>query len=187
LEEAKGKVGEKVGKVLGSSVGLRRRLKEVAARRDLTTQGLLGNYEASDRIELYPQVITAAAEVLGISPRYLKSVVFIHLSVWAMAHEAYDLDGQRGYGFAPSPRTSPFNRESPTHVALVQVFTDRLIRRLKDPNLQAAFEKLSKQQPEPYTRWQPMRKLPLERLRMLLLAARASPPALGLPGVGDIE
>jgi hypothetical protein len=67
-------------------------------------------------------------------------------------------------------------------VTLVQAFTDRLIHLLKDPNLQAAFEKLSKQQPEPYTRWAPMRKLPLEKLRMLLLAARASAPALGLPG-----
>ena len=113
------------------------------------------------------------------------SVAFIHLSAWALARESYDLDGQRGYGFAPSPRTSPFNRESPAHVTLVQAFTDRLIRPLKDPNLQAAFETLSKYQPEPYTRWGPMRKLPLEKLRMLLLAARASASALGLPGAGD--
>jgi hypothetical protein len=67
-------------------------------------------------------------------------------------------------------------------VTLVQAFTDRLIHLLKDPNLQDAFEKLSKHQPEPYTRWAPMRKLPLERLRVLLLAARASAAALGLPG-----
>jgi len=182
LEEAKEKVGAKVRKLLESNVGLRRRLKEVSGRRELATQGFLGSYEASGRIDLYPQVITAAAEVLGISPRYLTSVVFIHFSAWVLARESYDLDGQRGYGFAPSPRTSPFNRESPTHVTLVQAFTDRLIRLLKDPNLQAAFEKLSKQQPEPYTRWAPMRKLPLEKLRLLLLTARASAPALGLPG-----
>jgi len=182
LEEAKEKVGAKVKELLESSVNLRRRLKEISGRRAITVQGLLGSYEASGRIELFPQVITAAAEVLGISPRYLKSVVFIHLSTWALARESYDLDGQRGYGFAPSPRTSPFNRESPSHVTLVQAFTDRLIHLLKDPNLQDAFEKLSKHQPEPYTRWAPMRKLPLERLRVLLLAARASAAALGLPG-----
>ena len=185
LEEAKGKVGTKVRKLLESNVDLRRRLKEVSGRRELATQGFLGGYEASGRIQLYPQVIAAAAEVLGLSPRHLKSVVFIHLSAWALARESYDLDGQRGYGFAPSPRTNPFNRESPTHVTLVQAFTDRLIRLLKDPSLQAAFEELSKQQPEPYTRWGAMRNLPLEKLRTLLLTARASAPALGLPGADD--
>ena len=181
LDEAKEKVGEKVSQALKSTSGLRRRLKEIATRRELAIHGLLGNYEAAGRIELYPQVITAAAEVLAISPRYLKSVLFIHLSTWAMAYEAYDLDGQRGYGFAPPMRTSPFSRESPAHVALVQAFTDRLIRLLRDPNLQAAFEKLSKHQPNPYIQWGQMRTMSLEKLRMLLLAARGSAPAVGLP------
>jgi hypothetical protein len=99
-----------------------------------------------------------------------------------MAYEAYDLDGQPGYGFAPAPRTSPFSRESPTHVALVQAFTDRLIRWLKDPNLQAAFEKLSSYQPDPYAQWGPMRKMSPEKLRTLLLTARGSASAMGLPG-----
>ncbi len=187
LEEAKQKFGDKVKKVLGSNVSLRSRLRGAAGRHELATQGLLGGYEVSGRIELYPQVITAAAEVLGLSPRYLKSVVFIQLSAWALAHEARDLDGQLGYGFSPSPGIGPFNSQSPAHVTLVQAFTDRLIRRLKDPNLQAAFEKLSQHQPEPYTRWRPMRKVSLEKLRMLLLTARASAPALGLPGAGEGE
>lgn len=181
LEEAKGKVEKKVRKLLESGVNLRRRLKEVSQRRQLKIQGFLGSYELSGRIELYPQLIVAAADVLGISPRHLKSVVFIHLSVWALARESYDLDGKRGYGFAPSSQASPFNRESPAHVTLVQAFTDRLIRSLKDPSLQAAFEELSKQQPESYRQWRAMRNLPLEKLRMLVLMARASAPALGLP------
>jgi len=187
LEEAREKVGAKAGKVLGSNVSLRNRLRSAAARRELGTQGLLGDYEGSGRIELYTPMITSVAEVLGLSSRYLKSVVFIHLSAWALAHEARDLDGQRGYGFPPSMRTSPFSRESPSHVILVQAFTDRLIRLLKDANLQAAFEKLSEHQPEPYNRWALMRKLPLEKLRMLLLKARASAPALGLPSTEDIS
>ena len=181
LDEAKAKVGTKVTKLLESNVSLRRRLKEISGRRGLATQGLLGTYEASGRIDMYPRVITAAAEVLGISPRYLKSVVFIHLSAWALAREAYDLDGQRGYGFAPSTHAGPFDRESPAHVTLVQAFSDRLIRLLKDPNLEDAFEKLSKHQPEPYTRWEPLRKLSLEKLRTLLLSARGSAAALDLP------
>lgn len=138
LEEARDKVSDKVRKVLESNVSLRSRLKRAAGRRELATQGLLGSYEASGRIDLYQPMITAAAEVLGLSPRYLKSVVFIHLAAWSLAHQARDLDGQPGYGFAPAPQAHPFNRESPTHVSLVQAFTDLLIRRLKDPNLQAS-------------------------------------------------
>jgi len=187
LEQAREKVGARVGKVLESDSGLRSRLRSAAGRRELGTQGLLGDYEGSGRIELYTPIITAAAEVLDLSSRYLKSVIFIHLSAWALAHEARDLDGQRGYGFGPSARRSPFSRESPSHVTLVQTFTDRLIRLLKDPNLQAAFEKLSQHQPDPYARWASMRKLPLEKLRMLLLAARGSASALGLPNADDSQ
>ena len=187
LEEAKGRVGPKVRELLDSSTGLRRRLREISGRRELATQGLLGSYEPSGRIELYQRVIAAVAEILGVSPRFLKSVVFIHLSTWAMARESYDLDGQRGFGFTSSPRVSPFplSRESPTHVTLVQAFTDRLIRLLRDPNLEAAFEKLSTQQPDPYARWLPMRDMPAEKLRMLLLIARANAAALGLPSSGE--
>jgi hypothetical protein len=184
LEEAKQKFGDKAKKALTSGASLRSRLRVIAGRGGLATQGLLGNYDVSGRLELFPAVIAAAAEVLELSPRYLKSVVFIHLSTWALAHQARDLDGQLGYGFAPAPQVAVVNRESPAHVMLVQAFTDRLIHRLQDPNLKAAFEKLSKHQPEPYSRWEPMRKMPLERLRMLLLTARASAPLLGLPGEG---
>jgi hypothetical protein len=71
------------------------------------------------------------------------------------------------------------------HLAVVQAFTHRLITSLKDPNLEAAFEKFSQHQPKPYQRWQSMRKLSLERLRVLLLRARASAEALGLSEDGE--
>jgi hypothetical protein len=187
LEEAKEKFGAKAKKVLTSNVSLRNRLKAAAGRREFVTQGLLGSCESSGRIELYPPVIAAAAEALGLSARYLESVVFIHLSARALAQEARDLDGQHGYGFQPWTQSGPINRESPVHVALVQAFTDRLILLLKDPNLQAAFEMLSKYQPEYYTRWRSLRKLPLEKLRVLLLKVRASESALGLPDSADAE
>jgi hypothetical protein len=165
--------------------GLHSRVKRLAARNGLNTHGLLGDYGGPDRIELYGPLIAAAAEVLKISPRYLKSIVFIQLSAWSLAHESHDLDGEIGYGFAPSARTSPLSTESPAHVAIVQAFVDRLIQKLKDPNLEAAFEKLSKHQPEHYQQWASMRKLPLEGLRTLLLRARASSSAIGLPEPGN--
>jgi hypothetical protein len=187
MEGAKEKFGDKAKKVLTTNVSLRNRLKVAAGRHELATQGLLGYCESSGRIELYPLVIAAAAEALGLSARYLESVVFIHFSAAALAQEAWDLDGQHGYGFQPWAQNGPIRRESPAHVALAQAFTDRLILLLQDPNLQAAFETLSKHQPEYYSRWRSLRKLPLEKLRVLLLKARASDSALGLPDSADVE
>ena len=172
---------------LGDSRELRSWLRAKKERSDLGTYGLLGSYDPSGRVDLYVPVIDSAAEVLGMSPRHLKSVVFMQLSAWALAHQARDLDSQPGYGFAPSQPWVPFNRESPTHVSVIQAFTDRLIRRPRDTNLLAAFEKLSEHQPKPYRRWSAMRTLPLEELRVLLLRARASGTALGLPDAIDAE
>jgi hypothetical protein len=135
----------------------------------------------SGRIELYPSVIGAAAELLGVSQRSLKSVVFIHFAVLTLAHQTRDLDGQPGYGFAPAPLRPPYFRESPVHVSLAQCFAQRLIERLDDPNLMAAFEKLSQHQPEPYRQWETLRKVPLEQLRVYLMRARAASAAIGLP------
>jgi CobQ/CobB/MinD/ParA nucleotide binding domain len=187
LEEAKEKLGDKARKALASSAGLRRRLRERRDRRELVTGNLLGQYEATGRLVLYSKVIVAAAELLGVTPRFLKSVVFIHLSVRALAHQAHDLDGQPGYGFAPNPPAGPLHRESPVHVALAQSFTHRLIERLEDANLMAAFEKLSQVQPDAYRRWISLRDVPLEELRTLLLRARASAAAIGLPGGREVE
>ena len=181
LEEAKEKLGHKARKQMTSTAGLRSRLRERRDRRELVTGGLLGDYEMTGRLVLYSKVIGAAAELLGVSPRYLKSVVFIHLSARALAHQARDLDGQPGYGFAPSQPASPFQRESPVHVSLAQCFAHRLIVRLQDPNLMAVFEKLSQHQPEAYQQWNAMQLAPLEEMRTLLLRARASAAALGLP------
>ncbi len=186
LEEAEKNLGDKGRKLLTSAAGLRRLLRERLDRRELVTGNLLGQYDTTGRLVLYSKVIVAAAELLGVSSRSLKSVVFIHLSVRALAHQARDLDGQPGYGFAPSPPASPFHHESPVHVSLAQRFAHRLIVRLEDPNLMATFEKLAQHQPEAYRQWNAMRDVPLEQLRTLLLRARASAAALGLPAADEL-
>lgn len=187
LEEAKTKLTDKARKQVTSAASLRRRLRERLDRHQLVTGGLLGQYDTAGRIELYPSVIVATAELLSVAPRFLKSVVFIHFAVLALAHQARDLDGQPGYGFAPTPLQPPYFRESPVHVGLAQCFAHRLIERLDDPNLMAAFEKLSQHQPEPYRQWEAMRKVPLEQLRVYLMRARASAAAIGLPHSADLE
>lgn len=185
--EAYDKVGSKVQETLKNARHLRSWLRAKKERSDLATHGLLGSYDPSGRVDLFVSVIEAAAEVLGVTVRHLKSVIFMQLSAWALAHQARDLDFQPGYGFATSQPWIPFNRESPTHVILTQAFTDRLIRRLGDPNLLAAFEKLSEHQPKAYRQWRAMRSVTLEELRLLLLRARASATALGFPDAIDAE
>jgi CobQ/CobB/MinD/ParA nucleotide binding domain len=180
LDEAKAKLGEKAKKLVTSSATLRRRLRERLDRQMVQAGGLLGQYDKEGRIEIYPSVIGSVAELIGVSPRSLKNVVFIHFAVRALAHQARDLDDQPGYGFAPTPPEPPHFRESPVHVGLAQCFAHRLIERLDDPSLMAAFEKLSQHQPKEYRQWEAMREMPLEQLRMYLLRARAAPSAIGL-------
>lgn len=187
LQEAQRKFGSKTEESLGDSRHVRSRLRAKKERSDLPTHGLLGSYAPSGRIELYVRVIESAAEVLGLSPRHLKSIVFMHLSAWALAHQARDLDSQPGYGFEPRQSWTPFDYDSPTHVSLIQAFVDRLIHKLDDPNLLSAFEKLSDHQPKAYRGWNVLRTVPLEELRKLLLRARASATALGLPNFIGME
>ena len=174
---------EKARKVMGETSRLQVWLSDRIAKGALATRNLLGRYDpASCRIELYPAMIEALAPILGLQPRYLKSVIFIQLSVFAIAHQARDFDGQPGYGFAVDSPKSPFQKESPALITLTQYFTFRLIERLGDINLMGAFEKLSEKQPEPYRRWRRMRHTPLEQMRIALLRARLGESALELPG-----
>jgi hypothetical protein len=186
-EKSQDKLSAESQKRLTATADLQNRLQQRLDRRELVTMDLLGQYDMAGRLVLYSNVIIAAAELLGVAPRYLKSVVFIHLSVRFLAHQARDLDGQPGYGFAPSPPVSPIDRESPVHVSLTQCFAHRLIQHLEDANLMAAFDKLSQYQPAAYQQWSTMQEVPLEHLRTLLLRARASAVALGLLSTHKLE
>src|ERR1051325_4134183 len=127
-------------------------------------------------------MLDALGSLLGLQPRNLKIIVLMQPSAWALAHQAHDCDGQPGFGFAVASAASPFQKESPAHIALSQYFVFRLIERLGDISLLGAFEKLSEKQPEPYRRWRSMRRIPVEQMRAVLLRARSGEAALGLPG-----
>ena len=183
LDDVDGETKEEAKKFMAEASQLRTWLRGKIGRNALVTSGLLGCYDpASGRIELYPAILDALGALLGVHSRYLKNIVFIQLSVWAIAHQAHDCDGQPGFGFAVASAASPFQRESPAHVALSQYFAFRLIERPGDLSLMGAFEKLSEKQPEPYRRWRSMRRVPVERMRAALLRARLGEAALGLPG-----
>jgi hypothetical protein len=182
LEDVGKDAHDKAKELLKAASRLRAWLRGKISEGTLVTGNLLGRYDPpSGRIELYPAILDALASQLGLQPRYLKSVVFIHLSVLATGHQARDFDGQPGFGFAVASTGSPFQKESPAHIALSQYFTYRLIERLGDMNLMGAFEKLSDKQPEPYRRWHRMRHIPVERMRAALLRARLGEAALELP------
>ena len=144
LEDAGDKALEKAKELLKTASRIRSWLREIVNRKALVVGNLLGRYNPqSGRIELFTAVLDALAPLLGLQPRYVKSVAFIHLSVFAMGHEAYDLDDQPGTGFAAASIGSPLHEASPIHIALSQYYTYRLIERLSDMNLKGAFEKLS--------------------------------------------
>jgi hypothetical protein len=167
----------------GSEGGIQRWLRERLDRNALVTFGLLGHYDSElGRIILYPRVLDALALNLTIQPRYLKSVVFIQLSVAALARQARDLDDQPGFGFTALSAASPFVPESPALIVVIQYFTRRLITMLGDAYLKAAFQSLSDKQPEPYRQWRGMEHLPVERMRAALIRARLGESALDLPG-----
>lgn len=181
LEDVSEKARDNAKKLMGNTSQLRTWLCGRMSRGGLVTSGLLGRYDLqSGRIELYSAILDALAPSLGLQPRYLKSVVLIQLSVFAMAHQARDYDGQPGFGFAVALPASPFQRESPAHITLAQYFAFRLVERLGDINLMGALEKLSEKQPEPYRRWRKMRQIPVEQMRAALLRARLGEAALGL-------
>ncbi len=183
MDDVSEKAREAAKELMGSTSKLRTWLRGKITRDGLVTSGLLGRYDpTSGRIELYPAILDTLAPLIGLQPRYLKSVVFIQVSVAAMAHQARDYDGQPGFGFAGTLLASPFQKESPAHIILTQYFAFRLIERLGDTNLMAALEKLSEKQPEPYRRWRKMRHIPVEKMRAALLRARLGESALGLPG-----
>jgi len=181
-EDLSEKIRNNAKKLMGDASQLRAWLRGMISKNALITGNLLGRYDPpSGRIELYPAILDALATLLGLPPRSLKNVVFIQLSVIAIAHQARDLDGQPGFSFAIASATNPFQKESPALIELSQYFTFRLIERLGDINLMGAFEKLSTKQPEPYRRWHRMRHMPLEQMRAVLLRARLVETALGLP------
>jgi hypothetical protein len=181
-EDVSEEARENAKKLMKAASRLRAWLRDKIDRGALVTGNLLGRYDpSSGRIELYPAILDALSSLVGLQPRYLKSVVFIQLSVLAMGHQARDFDGQPGFGFAVASTASPFQKESPVHISLAQYFTYRLIERLGDMNLMGAFEKLSDKQPQPYQRWRRMRHIPVEQMRTVLLRARLGEAVMGLP------
>ena len=121
-ENLSDEIRDNAKKLMGDASQLRTWLRGKISRDALVTSGLLGRYDpASGRVELYPAILDALGPLLGLQSRYLKNVVFIQLSVCAMGHQARDLDGQPGFGFAVSFSATPFQRESPAHTALSPV------------------------------------------------------------------
>jgi CobQ/CobB/MinD/ParA nucleotide binding domain len=138
------------------------------------TTNLLTRYDPdSARLILYSKVIDGCARLLGIDRRALANVVFLHETVHAMTHLGRDLDGRRWEEFALPSSRDPSFRPSALHETFAQFFSHRLLTRLGDSALLAAFERLSDYQPPEYQTWRKMLDVPVESVRKLLLRARA--------------
>jgi cellulose biosynthesis protein BcsQ len=161
-------------RALGDDRALAALLRVPDGRISVPTSNLLALYEpGSGRLTLYTKVIDGCARVLGIDRRALANVVLLHEMVHALTHLGRDLDGRRWEEFALPSSRDPAFRPSALHEALAQFFALRLLTRLDDTALLAAFERLSDHQPPEYQAWRKMREAPAESVRKILLRARA--------------
>lgn len=143
-------------------------------RFNVPTSNLLARYDPrSARVTLHSKVIDACARLLKIDRRALANVAFMHETVHALTHLARDVDGRRWEEFALPSSLDPSFRPSALHETFAQFFTHRLLTRLSDSALLAAFEQLSDHQPPEYNIWRKMVGVPAESVRKLLLRARA--------------
>lgn len=140
----------------------------------VVTTNLLGLYDpVAGQVTIYRKLVGWCARAFGIDERTLTNLVFLHETVHALCHLGRDLDGRAWDEFAlPSSRDIRF-RPSALHEALAQYFSFRLIERIADHAMMAAFERLSDHQPLEYQVWRNMRDIPVESVRKALIRARA--------------
>jgi len=171
------RTGEKRDKALAAITArstLDRLLQGNDGRLQVVTTNLLGGYDPGRaRVTVYRPVVAWCANAIRVDERALENVVFLHETVHAICHLGLDLDGRRWDDFALPGSTFFDFRPSALHEGLAQYFTFRMLERLDDTGMWAAFERLTDVQPPEYQQWRGMREVPLERARTLLLEARA--------------
>ncbi len=161
-------------RALGDDRALSALLRIPDGRMSVPTSNLLAHYEPVFAVvTIYSKVIDGCARLLNIERQALANVVFIHETVHALCHLGRDLDGRRWEEFALPSSYNPAFRPSALHETIAQFFTHRLITRLGDSALLAAFERLSDHQPPEYQTWRKMTEVPVEAVRKLLIRARA--------------
>lgn len=162
------------GEALHDSRRLAVLLRAQDGRLDLPTTNLLGLYDpASAQVTLYRPLVDWCARALDLDARALGNVVFMHESVHAICHLGRDLDERAWDDFALPSSLNPAFRPSAFHEGLAQYFTLRLIERLGDTEMMTALERLSDHQPAEYQAWRKLRTFSVERVRAVLLRARA--------------
>ncbi len=127
---------------------------------------------------IYRKLMRWSAGHLNVDERALGNVVFLHEMVYAICHLGRDLDGRMWADFGLPPAKDINFRPSLMLETFARYFSLRLIERLEDATLMAAFDRLNACAPAEYQVWQRLRHAPVEQVRKILLQARA-----GLDGV----
>jgi len=148
-------------------------VSERIAARSLVTTGLLGDYQPQlGQVVLYSSAIAHCADKLALRARHVGSVTLIHETIHALAHLGRDLDGRMWSEFALPAANSPLFEPSWFHETLAQYFTYHQLIRLRDPDLQNAFEVMSDKQAPAYRAWRRIRDLPIEDARNWFMSIR---------------
>lgn len=143
-----GAAREKAVAAMTTDTTLGRLLQSSDGRPQVVTTNLLGGYDpARGLVTLYRPVIAWCANAIRVEQHALENVVFLHEAVHALCHLGLDLDGRRWDEFALPPSTFLDFRPSALHEGLAQYFTFRMLERLDDTGMWAAFERLTDVQP----------------------------------------
>lgn len=142
-------------------------------RGDYVIDNLLGAYFPARReIVLYVQMIRYAATELGLDEDALATVVYIHETTHAFSHLGRDLSGRMWDGFALPLADVPDAQPNKPHEAIAQCYTFKLLERLDDRRLLAAFSTLEQNSDPVYRAWRQTENYSLEAMREVLVRYR---------------
>ena len=168
---------------MGDTTQLTSLVNGPGGQRPLSMMNLLCSYDpVSAQVTIHTPIIAWAAARLGVEERALSNVAFLHATVYAAAHLGRDLDGRLWNDFGvPSARDITY-KPSLLLETLARYFSFRLLERLEDAAMTAAFERMNEQQPPEYQAWRRLRSHSIEAVRKILMRARA-----GLDGIIPFE
>jgi hypothetical protein len=121
---------------------------------------------------LYRAAISHCADKLALKPRHVGAVTLIHETIHALAHLGRDLDGRMWPEFALPTADSLLFEPSWFHETVTQYFAHQHIIRLRDPELQHAFEVMSSKQAPAYRTWRRLRDFSVEDVRNWFMSVR---------------
>lgn len=141
--------------------------------RNYVLDNLLGSYQPDKySIILYPCMIEKVANDLDIDSEALGTVAYIHLTIHAYCHIGKDLNNREWLDFSLPQHEQPIFKLSPIHETIAQYYTNKLIKKLQDDEIEKAFLEFEKSAVDVYKAWRKVENYTLEKMRSVLIKYR---------------